>query len=1234
MDMVRKSVIALTVLVLLTGLWGGLAAAAAAEGQAVIRFTDAALEAKIRTSMGRPDGDITVEEAGKVESLSLSNENKEGLPPEELITDISDLRYFPNLFSLDAVNNDIADIGPLADMQGLKYLDLGGNAITDVSPLSRCTEMQSLGLWGNKIADISPLAALQNLTWLYLNDNEIADFSPIAGMTRLTALTLRFNATQNYDALAALYPGLTEEKDFEILTTPFDPAEILVMEDPVLERKLREAMGMPEGDITAGDAKNVTELELGNPWGTDPSDADKITDIAPLRYFVNLRYLNLQRNGIHDVSALAGLTALEELRLEEDDIFDFSPLAGLVNLKTLYMSSYTRDVSFLSNQTKLENLNIGGCRALPEGLANLTELRSFEANGGELSDISLLANLKHLDKVGIAWNLVEDLSPLEGLPITRLYLQGNPIKDYSPIKAIYPNLVEKDFVALFPEDVPEEPLAFADTNFEEALRNAMNIHDRPITTRDAYVTTKLDIVREKDPTKGFSDISPLAAFTNLEELSFNSSDISDLTPLAKLVNLRHLNLSFQQITDIGPLASLTKLTGLSLRNNRIVDIAPLANLKELSWLEMAENLIVDVSPLSGLTSLRSLYLMGNPIGSYAPLDAILPGLENTDVVIVPGDIPDEAIVFPDANLEAAIRRAVSFGDGPISQRDAYRVSEMVLDGGQNGDVRFSSLEGLQFFQGLKKLEIHCQSVTDLTPLAGLTQLEELLIKETPVSDLTPLAGLTSLTRLHLVFDQVTDVRPLQSLTKLSNLELQGNQIEDVAPLAALGEMDYLDISENQITDYTPLTGLGKLKTLRLSGNPGYRYYVLKDLADRLDIKDFSAELPDGVKDEPIVFGDAKLEAAVRASLGVADGPISQLEAYYATRDLIIPDAGITDISALRYFRNVAGLNLDWNKIKDFSPLSALTKLRYLSLGGTGISDLSPLAGLTELDQIYLFDNGIKDVSPLLNLTKLKRLYLSNNPIGNLAVLKPLANQLEDKDFDPASGDRPEGLEKKPIAFKDKKLEKALRAILNIWDRDITEADVYNVLTLDFTTAEGGDQKFTNLSPLAYFVKLEELRMTGNGVKDIKPLAGLTRLRVLRLENQKIKDLAPLAGLTELKELSVKENSIVKLDALAGLTGLMSLDLTGNSVKDASPLAGLTSLEGLYLSNNAIADVTPIGQITNLRTLHIQNNKIKDPSPIANLTLLEGLMITGNKIKDYGSLSALYPQLQDTDLPKP
>jgi|GEM_PF-2833104 len=80
----------------------------------------------------------------------------------------------------------------------------------------------------------------------------------------------------------------------------------------------------------------------------------------------------------------------------------------------------------------------------------------------------------------------------------------------------------------------------------------------------------------------------------------------------------------------------------------------------------------------------------------------------------------------------------------------------------------------------------------------LKTLTRLYLHENQISDVKPLAGLTNLTILNLDRNQISDVKPLAGLTNLTRLNLAGNQISDVKPLAGLTNLTDLAIGENPI----------------------------------------------------------------------------------------------------------------------------------------------------------------------------------------------------------------------------------------------------------------------------------------------------------------------------------------------------------------------------------------------------------------------------------------------------
>lgn len=125
----------------------------------IVSFSDPVLEVRIRKSMGKPEGTITVQEAEEVLSLDLSGVKYGGSSKDSSITDIDSLKYFKNVFRLDLSSNAIADIGALSELTGLRILDLSDNSISDLSPLAQLN-LTDLSIGDNQVADVTPLSGI------------------------------------------------------------------------------------------------------------------------------------------------------------------------------------------------------------------------------------------------------------------------------------------------------------------------------------------------------------------------------------------------------------------------------------------------------------------------------------------------------------------------------------------------------------------------------------------------------------------------------------------------------------------------------------------------------------------------------------------------------------------------------------------------------------------------------------------------------------------------------------------------------------------------------------------------------------------------------------------------------------------------------------------------------------------------------------------------------------------
>ncbi len=246
-------------------------------------------------------------------------------------------------------------------------------------------------------------------------------------------------------------------------------------------------------------------------------------------------------------------------------------------------------------------------------------------------------------------------------------------------------------------------------------------------------------------------------------------------------------------------------------------------------------------------------------------------------------------------------------------------------------------------------------LSDLTPIAGLTGLDTLVLFHHRISDLTPLASLQNLKTLRLEVNRISDLGPLGKLPNLESLQITDNQISDLRPLAGLTRLRTLWLSNNQIADITPLKNLTVLSDLQLAGNK------VKDL-----------------------------------------GVIANLSLH----TLNLAGNGIDDISELRAM-NRAGLrmialNLSNNAIHDIRPLAEIPKLSNLDLSNNRIEDASALAS-PELTWLDLQGNRLTQ-APDLRKLKLGHINLRRNPIKDFTDLvafkkaNPMVEILADDGF--------------------------------------------------------------------------------------------------------------------------------------------------------------------------------------------------------------------------------------------
>lgn len=257
----------------------------------------------------------------------------------------------------------------------------------------------------------------------------------------------------------------------------------------------------------------------------------------------------------------------------------------------------------------------------------------------------------------------------------------------------------------------------------------------------------------------------------------------------------------------------------------------------------------------------------------------------------------------------------------------------------SGPPSLAGLESLEYVQGL---ELEALRVTDLAPLAGLTDIPgDVRISRNWA--LTTLEGLHNLASVGgaLVVDECES---LQDLNGLRGLQRAGVRvwfgklpITSLHGLEALTEVGTVG-GESRVGLYV-LSGLTTLDGLAIDWRPEHDVWIygtkISDLGTFADVDELTALNIDG---NPMLTTLGGLE-----SLAVVHD-----ELYLGF------NKNLTDLGALESLETVGTLTIDDSAFTDFGPLPALEQPVHLRLGhNQQLTSLSRLAGVTTLPSLVL-----------------------------------------------------------------------------------------------------------------------------------------------------------------------------------------------------------------------------------------------------------------------------------------
>lgn len=336
-------------------------------------------------------------------------------------------------------------------------------------------------------------------------------------------------------------------------------------------------------------------------------------------------------------------------------------------------------------------------------------------------------------------------------------------------------------------------------------------------------------------------------------------------------------------------------------------------------------------------------------------------------------------------------------------------------------------------------------------------------------------------------------------------------------------------------------------------------------------------------------------------------------------ELIVPSSGITKIpEAVKYFKNLAYVDISYNEIEDISALYACPYIMYLKADGNNIKSVD-LSNFADLNTVSLADNVLEVMPSLAVNSKIKYIDFSHNNISELTALSGLSGitelNLSANNITstiglgsfvmlPENGD----------AFVDLSYNN-IRTVDSIYK-------IENAITLDIS------HNFITIGLSGISDDTETLDISYNLITSAEELTNKTNLKKLDISHNSLTTVENFNTCVNIVSLNLGSNKLENINGLDGFKNLEYLNLSDNGFNDMPLCTTLTKLKSLVLSHNNITSFALINRYESLVYLDASYNNATEFSGINTLKNLTYADFSYNKIdKVYAKLYLTTPSLK-------
>ena len=338
--------------------------------------------------------------------------------------------------------------------------------------------------------------------------------------------------------------------------------EPVTLNDPAIDKAVREILEKSPGEVLySNDLWKIEDF-------TVPMEATQFGDLAKIPY---LKKLTIHGFNITDLSFLSEFSSLQILdlgtcKVAPEALETLSQLPALEELSLAETGLST--IAGLKEVTGLKKLDLRSntLRNL-EVLASMENLQELNLSHNALTELTSIGGLKELSRLDVSYNAITSLEPLAGcIKLTQLEAENNQIESLEGVQGL-------------------------------TLLTYLGLNSNKLTDL-SLLSGSTQMVTLKVSGNSLTDLSPLEGMTKLDGLYFAQNEVETMPQWAEGGALRIIDGSNNKLTDISFLGKMKELSYVYLDYNELTSVEPINNCIKLVQVNVYGNDIEDVSALT------------------------------------------------------------------------------------------------------------------------------------------------------------------------------------------------------------------------------------------------------------------------------------------------------------------------------------------------------------------------------------------------------------------------------------------------------------------------------------------------------------------------------------------------------------------------------------------------------------------------------------------------------------